>query len=474
MKSRFPIVCPVVLFVLMFLPFGLGISLLTSVLYEGWREFKREVLEIGKASPGQALRYAFLADGTPLVSNIKMVGQKRIAEQSHLNGTPLTLEEGRSLVLALPLYVSPRWSQNTAFAHLPFSELIASLPPPWSIQEPANSDVFWEWEVVPEIPARRLLVARDNSSGQPISYVSREGFGTAVPEPAEAFSAPSEIEAVGALVAFRSDNDLMSIDLEKKSVTTIAQLDTGWPAWNMCDDLKESGWRFIVRGSREISVYSDDGTKLLGFGKLETQSGNPQVFITTDDRLIVVHSEPAPGEQFRTGSGKSSEIRVASWLDETGNVTRTMNFEAGQKVEVSESPSAVVRSIDQLSDTVSPTLFLPGPVFVSSVMLSAVPQDAAHAIPDRTLIEWINQALAVFPNQIAFSFVVALWCAIACWRRQKRYQAANTAVWVVLVFCSGIPGWLAWRVLRRWPPVDIIRVAEFGFVGPEADGLEIR
>jgi ribosomal protein L32 len=47
--------------------------------------------------------------------------------------------------------------------------------------------------------------------------------------------------------------------------------------------------------------------------------------------------------------------------------------------------------------------------------------------------------------------VLSAGLAIVVWRRQRRYGAAGTALWMIFVVLGGLPGLLAYRFHRRWP-----------------------
>lgn len=85
------------------------------------------------------------------------------------------------------------------------------------------------------------------------------------------------------------------------------------------------------------------------------------------------------------------------------------------------------------------------------------------------------------------AMIAAFVLACLCFRRQKHYAQAWTAVWVAFVLLGGLPAWLAYRWHRRWPvlaacpacgqlaPRDRLHCAHCGaeFPVPQAKGIEV-
>jgi hypothetical protein len=62
--------------------------------------------------------------------------------------------------------------------------------------------------------------------------------------------------------------------------------------------------------------------------------------------------------------------------------------------------------------------------------------------------------LAILWPCLAALLAIGAVCAIAAWRRQKRFGLPHAAGWAVFAFLLGIPGWIAYRLHRAWPVVD--------------------
>jgi hypothetical protein len=45
-------------------------------------------------------------------------------------------------------------------------------------------------------------------------------------------------------------------------------------------------------------------------------------------------------------------------------------------------------------------------------------------------------------------------CAVAAYRRQKRFGLPHAAAWAVFAFVLGVPGWIAYRFHHRWPILE--------------------
>lgn len=125
-------------------------------------------------------------------------------------------------------------------------------------------------------------------------------------------------------------------------------------------------------------------------------------------------------------------------------------------------------------DNVGPGLVAPEPAVMCGVVFALGPWANHEMSTGMTYQEAVEEVLKHIPYGIPVSLVVALGCAVFCWKRQVQYQADWTKTWTVFVVLFGLPTWIAWRVHRRWPPLELATASEADFVGPELNGLEIR
>ena len=277
------------------------------------------------------------------------------------------------------------------------------------------------------------------------------------------------------MVAFRSAGKLIALNLSKRTVTTIADIDPNRHAWSLFRQNEEIGWRFAIRSSHSMRIYSDHGEKLLDFAARATaEFDTPNLYSLTDGKFVITKSEDLNKEQLPNGGRLTRFTTVATWLDETGKVTRTLKFQNEYRLEDVRSSSCIVDSVDQFMEKVGPGLVVPAPAVMCGGIFVLAPWVSSEIGREQSYEEVVKEAVDRIPYGMPVSAVVGLICAIACWRRQRKYQADGTKTWVVFVFLFGLPAWIAWRVHRRWPPLELAAVSESDFLGPELNGLEIR
>jgi hypothetical protein len=73
---------------------------------------------------------------------------------------------------------------------------------------------------------------------------------------------------------------------------------------------------------------------------------------------------------------------------------------------------------------------------------------------------WDSAAALAFRQYslyLAITLAAGAALAVACYRRQARYQLsrAERIGWPLFVFLFGIAGWIGYRYCRRWPPLDV-------------------
>lgn len=475
MNNQPSIVRPIALTFLMALPFGFGVGLLFVGIHEGWGEYKREVLEIRSSAKHENRSLAFLEDGMPIVQDHQSVGPTPWqAVYTHLDGSSLTASEDALSVLHQQQLRVDGHRRRHPFDREPFDGLLSTRTRWRAFQDPVNQSIEWTWESLPAEVGGRWLVARFRGSDSPISYIAPDGFNQERPTSSTGFIDPSEPQANGNVVAFRSGTDLLSLNLAEKTVTTITSVDRDEDGWVMFLQNDEVGWRFAVQSSDVIRVFSDRGENLFEFDATASLPGRPNLFTTTDGKFVVTQWEHYQQEKLPQGGEVVRSKILATWLDESGKVTRTLRFENVYRSERYRTASATVNWIDRTMETIGPGLVVSEPAVMCGGIFVLLPWASSELFPERPVREAIDEVLEQIPYGIPVSALAGLFCAIACWRRQVRYRADWTKTWVIFVFLFGIAGLLAWRVHRRWPPMELVGLCEADFIGAEPNGLEIR
>lgn len=477
MNDRTSICRPLMLAFLIALPFGFVVGFLAMGVYEGWREYKREVLELDTWAKYQHRALGFLADGTPVVRDNRSVARGQSYDQyARLDGTPIESHERDDILHPQRLrYAQSR--RRHPFDKAPFEDLLLRRNRWQGFRDPANRAIQWTWESANGSNSERILIARYRHDASVVWLVTPDGFlpgSTPRSDGVKGFDHPEHWLQYEEMVSFLSDGKLMAVDLADQTVSTITSLDAARQSWMMFKQNDETGWRFVVQSSDVLTVYTEQGNELFAYPFDMPGDRRPNFYTPTIGGFIVTRVESYNQESLSGGARLYQTDQVATWLSDTGEVTRTMKFQDEYRSEVAESSSAVVDSIDWFMESIGPGLVAPEPAVICGAFFVVVPWVSQSMDPQKSASEVIADVLEELPYAIPVSAIVAICCAVACWRRQTRYQADWTRTWTVFVLLFGLPAWIAWRVHRRWPPLEIAAIPDGEFVEPELNGLEIR
>ena len=474
MNHRPSILRPLALTFLMGLPFGLGIGFLTVGTYEGWRDVKREFFEVDTRTNYLRRSLAFLEDGTPIVHSNQSVGVREWRnEHLRLDGSQLTAEGQQNVINAVQIRVR-RHQRRDPFDRAPFEDILKNRNRWYVFQDPSNNSIHWSWEPLPTAPNHRVLVSRYRGSGVPVSYVTPEGFSSQLPSSSEGFEEPGSVQSDGQVVTFQSAGKLIAINISKQTVRTIAEIgveDHGWAIVRQSDDAE---YRCAVQTVDSIALYSDQGDHLFTVADLSEGALTPALYPLIDGSFVVTQVERNESERLPGGGTKYLHHVVASWIDKSGVETQTLKFTNEHMNERILSDSLFVNSVDWLMENVGQGLVAPEPAFLCGVVFILGPWANSEMLSGRSYQEAVAEILKEIPYAIPVSALIALCCAVACWRRQQKYEADWTKTWVVFIFLFGLPAWIAWRVHRRWPPLEVAGLSESEFTGAALIGLEIR
>jgi len=476
MNKRTPIARPIALTFLMAISFGIGVGFLGVGIYEGWQEYKREVLEIRKGTSWTNHTLTFLSDGTPIVSDRRTSFNQTVDVLTHLDGTSLSEDEEQNRLYQVGVaYDRANRHRGFPLNGAPFEELLSRSNRGWGTRDPKNNSIHWQWEFNSDSGDRNLLVARRRPNDQTLAFVSPDGFSVNRPESGKGFVSTGDYRANGELLAFRSAGKLIAIDLAKKTVRTITDINRVDDAWTTFRSSEESDWRFVIRNSTSYRVFSDRGDPLVEFPTPTSKFfGAPRLFALDDGGFIVSRYEDRTTETVADGSSRDEYQVVATRLDETGKTIRTHEFQEVFTRQELQPSSFIVATVDSFIRKAEAGLALPEPAVICGGTFFIVPWIASSQTPPVSRSEVIAEVVGRMPYAIPVALIAGLLSAIACWRRQVRYRAEWTKTWTAFVFLFGLPAWIAWRVHRRWPPLEIATVSESDFVGPELNGLEIR
>lgn len=400
-------------------------------------------------------------------------GRDRYNGYFHLDGEELSSGDRQNVVQAVYVRM-PRHRRRHPLDRDPFEGLLSDRSRWYSFQDPVTSSVYWTREALRKDSSQRILVSRHRSSRVPISYVVPEGFLTDKPESGEGFGKPDNIQAEGTLITFRSSGNLIAIDVSDRTVRTICEVGVKEKGWEVVRRDSRDGYQFVIRGRNSIEVYSKSGDRMFEFNGSTEHSVSPDFYLLADGSFVITQVERNDRQKLPDGGMKYVSSLVATWLNASGKETRTLQFQNEYISEDIPADSFFVRSVDWFMDNVGPGLVAPEPAVMCGTVFILAPWINHEMSTGKSYQEAVAEVFEHVPYGIPVSMIVALGCAVLCWKRQVRYQAEWTKTWTVFVVLFGLPAWIAWRVHRRWPPLELVTASESDFVGPELNGLEIR
>ncbi|MGZ0174167.1 MAG: hypothetical protein ACKVHE_32075, partial [Planctomycetales bacterium] len=262
MKTRHPIIRPIVLSILMALPIGVGIILWPAlVVQEIWREIRAEVLEVEhQTSVTSARRLGFLLDCTPVIMTYDSDSHDVKQRVLHIDGSPF------------PEDAQPRTRSWTHFQARfdpwmpqPFLMDLRRISPKSSFNDPLSPLYLWHWETfranrwhwekVRNDRAGMILVGKSHQSEEPILYCSAKGFSTIKPAPDDCFLDVNDRRSYAGNIVLRSVDKLIKINLAERTVATICEINPR-SAWNILGINKEE-LLFAVYDDGRLKVYDE-------------------------------------------------------------------------------------------------------------------------------------------------------------------------------------------------------------------------
>lgn len=462
---------PIVLAVLMTIPFGFGVGALALLIHDTWREYKRDWLKIQDGDTWEYRRLSFLSDGTPIVSESGLTNRRWNDRYAHLDGKHLTAEERNQILHAQRLKDGHSVVGLRSLHDSPFDHLLDANRDVWSLQDPLQPDLYWHWER-PTLGSLSVLAARDRHGSRVDLYCTADGFTPDEPPANQGFVDPVGTRSEGDFVSFRTGGQLVAVNFRKRTVSIIGPLkrDQAWRLFKRGND----EWAFAIRDGGQMTIRDEQGNVLAETAAPVTKYGRPELYTPNDGGFIVTHCPRSEEERFPEGGGMTKSQIIADRYDRTGRKIDTIEFENRYRREVREADSPIVRFIDQAITQTGAGFVAPEPAFLSAVVFLVAPYEYWHREADKPYWEIVEEVHHELRWGIPVAIVFGIACAIACWRRQKKYSAPWTKTWVAFVFLFGIPAWIAYQLHRQWPPLDLAGATNDTFVRPELNGLEIR
>ena len=307
-------------------------------------------------------------------------------------------------------------------------------------------------------------VGYHSATKQVVGYFGREGFSDR-PPPREsqfqiagdtglAYATPDRVYyepywSVQPQMYVLANDKLWSIDTRKRTVKSLADCPDataiGW-AWRTSAALPDpaqrpgnqtAAWapRSLVVRTPDTSLLIDQETDKVARYPLPSILKNATVAVIqlADERLLTIGYDRA----------LSNEYTIV-WIDPAGRI------DDERRVAIATPGHATSERMATLfmalaGPTPPAQLLMLGSIVTQRHVIDGVPASPTAALGHALGLVW--PALAVV---LAISVAVA----IATYRRQRRYALSGAFAWAAFVFIFGLPGWLAYRFHRVWPPLE--------------------
>jgi hypothetical protein len=296
---------------------------------------------------------------------------------------------------------------------------------------------------------------------QVVGYFGRKGFANRQPPrdewfqvtgsglssstPAITWTEPQLNESVLFLL---SEGKLWSIDPRKREIRTLADApsnaSTGW-AWDLTGKGQKppAVYAATVDAPKRLLVRSDEFLMLVDPDSDE-QASYPLPPDLRKDNLAACQLPDGNLLLIANGvmSGRSG-YRVM-WIEPGGRVLRSSDLQLAQ-LGVGGSGEEAFSWIAALA-----VPFLAG----QAVILLLIPSIASQSGQFETYWEAVGHTFMSSWPALLILVAMGVIVAVATYRRQKRFGLPGAIPWAVFAFVFGIPGWISYRLHRRWPVLE--------------------
>jgi hypothetical protein len=298
-----------------------------------------------------------------------------------------------------------------------------------------------------------------------IGYFGRKGFTDRLPPREEWFPIEGSNGLATATVATAygepaastshqmavvANRQLWLFDLQARTVKAVARTNgpaTLGQAWRTLEEVPDTP------GLRQMSATSWVENKLLLRERervtlVDPKSGDARVYPLPEDissnyfgafeladgrLLIAAQTNPDAVDNMVNYS--------LVWLDPQGNVNEQKSLRLATYTASSRT-EAVLGYLAMAPFPVAVALF--------SLLAQAVAIQQGRA---ESFVDAFPQVLEFMWPAVLIVTVIGLIAAVAAYRRQQRFALPHGLAWAVFNFLFGVPGWLAYRFHRVWPPM---------------------
>jgi hypothetical protein len=413
------------------------------VLAAGWAEGLRTMLWPREVR-GESLD--LLKDGTPVVQTTVLRNGTwhrtyRTIDGAALGRTAETQNSGRASYLIRPP------SARETVRPLPRFQRIHGF---WV--DMAGPVGFGEnWYAISDSSGLTTFVGYDVQSRRIVGHVGRNGFVEAPPPPDDRYRLapwflsssqsinmyyqavePWSNRAVARTVMLPLPDQVVEINFLKK---TVEQVWKGIGAIDVCNFYDQ---RLTEEGESGIAIRTPSHLHLLARDRRVKFS--LEIPEALRDKMLFVYDVRADGATLLASSPQVPSIGYFA------------------KLSVGKPPKVVEVPLDNPLPYERPSWPAIGATVPQPSCLVAGWLAQTHQMADEDRAPSWGSALAsewplFWPTLLVVTCVSALLAA-AAWRRQRRYGLGQEALWAGFVLLFGVPGWLAYRWHRAWPPLE--------------------
>ncbi len=437
------------------------------------------------------------ADGTPLIKSWPR-GNPQVAAYRDLTGGPQAHPQASETADAVYLAGGP-WTQSSWLSELGWESRLNAFV------EPEQPGTIWYFVHDGMRDGGGYFAGYDRSSNRLVGYIAESGFRADPPGPKEQI--PIQSTRMRIIPSWGPSQCLIwqgRVAVKEPPNSRIAPSRVYVPSGNRLRlvDLRTRTVRTAFEAKEPIVSFEFPAR---GSSSSEPPSRKPAIVIRTASNIFVLNSDHDIIRTF-TIPGDSQNAHTVYWY-ELRDGQALAEFRSGRRTDGMENiePLTLYRIAADGSTQGQTELTLRSGMLIwsrqreSTLVTYAFPSPLILPV-EQTLMGLIidgsgslSAALGTmlgtfWPSLLAVN-VLALVLAIAAWRRARAFAlpGAHQVAWVVFVFLLGVPGYVGYRLHRRWPPRAaclscharvphdrvVCAACKSPFPAPELKGIEI-
>jgi hypothetical protein len=332
---------------------------------------------------------------------------------------------------------------------------------PWSSRIASFSDqrnvpTFWYLIQDGKPNGSAYLEGYNAANGQRVGYLGKDGFRASLPSATELF--PLICGGIYEQVSVFNNSQTARIPSDQNSTNSgydpAAVLLVG-------ADHRVYECNFVDRSVRTLL----DGLEVESFSnRLRSWPGDSGIVVRTDGEILVLDahhqierryaiprelaSQEFEWAEISPGAGAAIVYeRTADWTCDV----HLRWFDAAGRITRSEH--ATIPGVSERSEELG--MALPMPVIVGLIGLEYPNRLVASGFA-KDWFDALSRLARLFWAPVLQTTLLSALLAIACLRRQTRYALSRRerVVWPLFVFAFGPPGWIGYRLGRRWPVLE--------------------